>query len=114
MAVTKTTDKLTDAEKKKVKQANKARANPEKAAEKAKINLKRRITRGQIVDPTLETAKKKADPAEDVESIAPPKEKQTDSEKIEKKRLRMLAAEKEFQEKLRLADKERFQGLLKD
>jgi hypothetical protein len=32
--ITKTTDKLTDAEKKKIKQANKAKANPGKAADK--------------------------------------------------------------------------------
>jgi len=40
-------DKLTDAEKKKVKQANKQKANPEKTKVKAEKNLKRRIGRGQ-------------------------------------------------------------------
>jgi len=38
----KTADKLTDAEKKKIKQANKAKANPEKsAAKKEKTDAKR-------------------------------------------------------------------------
>lgn len=40
--ITKVPDKLTDAEKKKIKQANKAKANPEKAAAKlVKTDAKR-------------------------------------------------------------------------
>jgi hypothetical protein len=40
--IVKTADKLTDAEKKKIKQANKAKANPEKAAaKKEKTDAKR-------------------------------------------------------------------------
>lgn len=42
MPIVKTADKLTDAEKKKIKQANKAKANPEKAAaKKEKTDAKR-------------------------------------------------------------------------
>ena len=40
-------DKLTDSEKKKIKQENKAKANPKLAAAKAEKNLDRRIRRGQ-------------------------------------------------------------------
>lgn len=41
-SIVKTADKLTDAEKKKIKQANKAKANPEKAAaKKEKTDSKR-------------------------------------------------------------------------
>ena len=47
MAPKKTTDKLTDAEKKKIKQANKAKANPKQAAAKAEKNQERRFKRGQ-------------------------------------------------------------------
>lgn len=113
MAITKTTDKLTDAEKKKAKQANKAKANPGKAEEKAKTNLKRRITRGQIVDPdTVVDKKKTEDEDQDDHVAAPPKVKQTDAEKTERKRLKLLAIEKELQEKQRLEQKERFQQLL--
>ena len=115
MAITKTTDKLTDAEKKKAKQANKAKANPGKAEEKAKTNLKRRINRGQVVDPDATKDKKKTEEAEEEEYVSTaPKLKPTDTEKAERKRLKVLAAEKEFQEKLRLAEKERFQQLLRD
>ena len=112
MAITKTTDKLTDAEKKKAKQANKAKANPAKAEEKAKTNLKRRITRGQTVDPDTAADVKKPEEEEYVPTA--PKPKQTDAEKTERKRLKLLTAEKEFQETLRLAEKERFQKLLQD
>ena len=40
-------DKLTDAEKKKIKQDNKAKANPKQAAAKAEKNQERRFKRGQ-------------------------------------------------------------------
>ena len=108
----KSVEKLTDAEKKKVKQANKAKANPGKAEMKAETNLKRRIARGQIVDPKIAADKKSADVETD--SSVPiqneiPKRKQTDTEKAEKLKLKMLAIEKELQEKQRLAQKERFQ-----
>ena len=38
-------DDLTDSEKKKIKQANKAKANPEKAADKKEINDRKRANR---------------------------------------------------------------------
>ena len=109
----KTVDKLTDAEKKKIKQANKAKANPIKAEEKAKINLKRRIARGQVVDPTQVSEKKSVDV--DNENCSSPivaKPKQTDSEKAEKLKLKMLVIEKRFQEQQRLAHIKRFQETL--
>ena len=114
----KVADKLTDAEKKKVKQANKAKANPGKAEEKAKINLKRRITRGQIVDPTAIVAdKKNKDTPLDTQQLEScsssiVKPKLSDIEKAERLKLKMLAVEKELQEKQRLAQKERFEKLL--
>lgn len=40
-------EKLTDAEKKKIKQDNKAKANPKQAAVKAEKNQERRFKRGQ-------------------------------------------------------------------
>jgi hypothetical protein len=43
----KTKEKLTDSEKKKIKQANKAKANPKKSEAKAEKNKERRYTRGQ-------------------------------------------------------------------
>ena len=46
-AVAKVPEKLTDSEKKKIKAANKAKANPKLSEEKAKKNLNRRICRGQ-------------------------------------------------------------------
>ena len=46
-------DKLTDAEKKKIKQANKAKANPKQAAAKAEKNQERRFKRGQDIRPDL-------------------------------------------------------------
>ena len=106
----KAADKLTDAEKKKVKQANKAKANPGKSEEKANKNLKRRIARGQVVDPTA-ADKKTAAVGDDESSGAAPtiaKTKQTDSEKAEKRKLKMLAIEQEFQEKQRQEQKDRF------
>lgn len=113
MAINKTTDKLTDAEKKKVKQANKAKANPGKAEEKAKTNLKRRINRGQVTDPDTNTDKKKTEQPEGDEHVSTtPKLKQTDTEKAERKRLKLLAVEKEIQDKMKLAQKERFKNLL--
>lgn len=51
MAPTKTKDKLTDAEKKKIKQANKAKANPKKAEAKAIVNQERRYKRRQDLRP---------------------------------------------------------------
>ena len=114
----KVADKLTDAERKKVKQANKAKANPGKAEEKAKINLKRRITRGQIVDPTaIVTDKKNKDtPLDTLQlescSSSTVKPKLSDIEKAERLKLKMLAVEKKLQEKQRLNDKERFETLL--
>ena len=109
----KVADKLTDAEKKKVKQANKAKANPLKAEEKAKTNLKRRIGRGQIVDPLLSTDKKKTDVTDDVEchTIIKPK-KITDGEKTERRRIKMLAIEKDLANKQSLAEKERLQSMI--
>ena len=108
----KSVDKLTDAERKKVKQANKAKANPGKAEMKAETNLKRRIARGQIVDPKVVADKKSEDI--EIDSSVPimneiPKRKQTDTDKAEKLKLKMLAIEHELQEKQRLAQKERFQ-----
>jgi len=44
-AITKTKDKLTDAEKKKIKQDNKAKANPGKAADKKEKNDSKRAGR---------------------------------------------------------------------
>jgi len=108
----KSTDKLTDSEKKKVKQANKAKANPGKSDEKAKSNLKRRIARGQIVDPTIESDKKKSDPTiESDQVIAVPKPKKTDTEKAERQKMKLLALEKEIQERQSQAQKERVRKL---
>jgi hypothetical protein len=53
----KTKDKLTDAEKKKIKQENKAKANPKKAAAKAEKNQERRFKRGQDARPDDEAKK---------------------------------------------------------
>ena len=47
-------DKLTDAEKKKIKQENKAKANPKQAAAKKEKNQERRYKRGQDKRPTDE------------------------------------------------------------
>ena len=44
----KTADKLTDSEKKKIKQENKAKANPKQAEKKSEKNDARRIKRGQM------------------------------------------------------------------
>ena len=49
--IKKTADKKTDAEKKKIKQANKAKANPTRAAEKLEKNNERRYRRGQAERP---------------------------------------------------------------
>ena len=107
----KTADKLTDAEKKKVKQANKAKANPGKASLKAETNLKRRIARGQIVDPNIAAGKKvtNVETEETCSVLNAPKPKQTDAEKAERLKIKMNTIEKEFQEKQRLAQKERFE-----
>ena len=51
MAPKKTTDKLTDAEKKKIKQENKAKANPKQSAAKQEKNQERRYKRGQDTRP---------------------------------------------------------------
>lgn len=51
MGFTKIIDKLTDAEKKKIKQENKAKANPQRAAEKKEKNdakRERRIQSGSV------------------------------------------------------------------
>ena len=115
----KSADKLTDAEKKKIKQANKAKANPEKAEEKAKTNLKRRIARGQIVDPAIVSDKKESvsdkkecsalegrDPV-----LAAVKPKKPDIEKEERRKMKVLAIEKEFRERESQAQKERIRKL---
>jgi len=47
-----TTTHKTDAEKKKIKQANKAAANPAKAEGKKEKNLERQYSRGQLKRPT--------------------------------------------------------------
>lgn len=114
----KVADKLTDAEKKKIKQANKAKANPLRAGLKAEINLKRRIGRGQVIDPALAADKKvtKEETNNEVlESSAPTNKpaKRTDAEKTERLRLKMLAIEKDFQEKQTLKEKQRIQDMLK-
>ena len=117
----KVADKLTDAEKKKIKQANKAKANPNKADEKAKINMKRRIARGQITDPSLVTESKdkkdKKDPKDtSVEdeplSVVKKTVKRTDAEKDERMRLKILAIENALKEKQRLEAKQRMQNML--
>ena len=48
-------DKLTDSEKKKIKQENKAKANPERAAEKKEKNDAKRETRKVSANTLLET-----------------------------------------------------------
>ena len=117
----KVADKLTDAEKKKIKHANKAKANPLKTEEKAKINLKRRIARGQITDPSLVTESKdkkdKKDPKDtpdEDESLSVVKKtvKRTDAEKDERLRLKILAVENALKEKQRLEAKQRIHGML--
>ena len=115
----KVADKLTDAERKKIKQANKAKANPIRAEDKAKTNLKRRIGRGQVIDPELAANKKvtKEDTDNEVHASSAPihkPTKRTDAEKTERLRLKMLAIEKDFQEKQTLKDKQRIQDMLKD
>lgn len=109
----KTVEKLTDAEKKKIKQANKAKANPGKAEMKAETNLKRRIARGQIVDPKIAAESKSTVVDNDKENscliTTKPKIKQTDAEKAEKRKLKLIQIEKELQEKQRQAQKERFE-----
>ena len=113
----KAADKLTDAQKKKVKQANKAKANPGKAEEKAKTNLKRRIGRGQIVDPDAAIKQNDAT-VEDTSTTATsePKKvvKRTDAEKAERQRLKVLAIEKSILEKQQEKEKRRMQDLLQD
>ena len=89
-------EKLTDAEKKKVKQLNKAKANPGKAEEKAKTNLKRRIARGQVVDPDANVKKNDAiaeDTSTTVSSEPKKTVKRTDAEKVERQRLKVIAIE---------------------
>ena len=110
----KTVDKLTDAEKKKIKQANKAKANPGKAEAKAETNLKRRIARGQVVDPNV-TTNKKAECVIDKDesgSNVPKTAKKSEAEKAEKIRLKLLAVEKALIEKQQIKEKQRIQDLI--
>ena len=114
----KSADKLTDAEKKKIKQANKAKANPDKAEEKAKTNLKRRIARGQVVDPTIVSDKKESvsnkkecGALEGSDQVIAVKPKKTDFEKAERQKMKVLAIEKAFRERESQAQKERVRKL---
>lgn len=110
-------EKLTDAEKKKAKQLNKAKANPGKAEEKAKTNLKRRIARGQVVDPDI-NVKKNDTNVEDADTTASSEHKKTvkrtDAEKVERQRLKVLAIEKSILEKQQQKEKLRMQELLQE
>ena len=111
----KVADKKTDAEKKKAKQANKAKANPQKAEEKAKTNLKRRVARGQVVDPSIESAQKavSADTEEtDTKIVVAKPVKKTSAEKEESRRLKMIEIEKEFARKQSEEERLRIQGLI--
>ena len=101
----KVADKKTDAEKKRAKQENKAKANPQKTEEKAKTNLKRRIARGQVVDPSIESTQK----AVSVDT------EETDTKlavaKPVKRRLKMIEIEKEFARKKSEEERLRIQSL---
>ena len=98
-AVKKIADKLTDAEKKKVKQANKQKANPKQAEVKAAENLRRRIGRGQEIVKEEPTKVEKI-PVEDQE-IVNSKERiakpvKTDEEKQKRKQEKIDAIIKKF------------------
>jgi len=98
-AVKKIADKLTDAEKKKVKQANKQKANPEQAEKKAAENLRRRIGRGQEVVKE-ETANVAKVPIEDQEVVVSKGHKakpvKTDAEKQKRRQEKIDAINKKF------------------
>tara|TARA_R110002072_G_scaffold3092_1_gene23153 strand:- start:31274 stop:31624 length:351 start_codon:yes stop_codon:yes gene_type:complete len=111
----KVADKKTDAEKKKVKQANKAKANPLKAEVKAKTNLKRRVTRGQVVDPSIESDKKPTlDVTEETDNkiVVDKSVKKTAAEKEEKRRLKMIEIEQSFARKRAEEERLRIQSLM--
>ena len=113
----KVADKKTDAEKKKAKQANKAKANPQKAEEKAKTNLKRRVARGQVVDPSIESTQKTVpvDTEETSTKIVTDKPvKKTAAEKEEKRRLKMIEIEQEFAHKRSEEERLRIQSLISE
>ena len=65
-------DKLTDGEKKKIKQANKAKANPIQSAAKSVKNAARQLRRGQIKE-----ALKQDIPLDDEENDEPKTKKNT-------------------------------------
>jgi hypothetical protein len=99
-SVKKIPDKLTDAEKKKVKQANKAKADPKRAAEKKIVNTARRVARGQetvAADPIATVAAHEEDTEVDIKNeIKGKKEKPTSEEKELKKQAKIAAIMKEF------------------
>ena len=96
--VKKIVDKLTDSEKKKVKQGNKAKANPKQAAIKAETNLKRRINRGQEQAEVIPGIQKQE--VENNEELNYVSEKKvvivSDEEKIKRKLAKREAILKEF------------------
>jgi cell division protein YceG involved in septum cleavage len=97
--VKKIADKLTDAEKKKVKQLNKAKANPKQAEKKAEVNLKRRIGRGQeqAAPEVKETAViAEEDVEHDLKNVKKEKPKLSNEEKALKKQAKLDAIMKEF------------------
>jgi hypothetical protein len=111
----KVADKKTDAEKKKAKQANKAKANPLKSEEKAKTNLKRRIARGQVVDPSITSDKKSVpvDTDEPTSKLAVDKPaKKTTAEKEERRRQKLIDIEHAFALKRSEEERLRIQSLI--
>jgi K+-sensing histidine kinase KdpD len=111
----KVADKKTDAEKKKDKQVNKAKANPKKAEDKAKTNLKRRVARGQVVDPSIESAPKTApvDTGEtDTKIVVANPVKKTSAEKEERRRLKLIEIERAFALKRSEEERHRIQSLI--
>lgn len=98
-AVKKKPDKLTDAEKKKVKQANKQKANPKQAEVKAAENLRRRIGRGQEVakeEPTNVTKVHIEDQEVVVSKEQKAKPVRTDAEKQKRRQEKIDAINKKF------------------
>lgn len=98
-AVKKIADKLTDAEKKKVKQANKQKANPKQAELKAAENLRRRVGRGQEVakeEPTNEIKIALEDQEVVVAKDIKTKTVTTDAEKLKRKQEKIDAIHKKY------------------
>ena len=99
--VKKIANKLTDSEKKKIKQENKAKANPKQAELKAAENMRRRVGRGQEVAEVVPTTPTKT--AEELEAEQYDKTKvknekpvETDAEKVKRKEAKLKAIHERF------------------